>query len=117
MSKKIKSKKKKAAIPPKEQTSLPITGKGVEEIRIAELDEALDALKTHDEALDAAKEAVADAKKIAVEIMQRRRDELVSEVNGGVSYNYDSRCWKLAPTGVKLTVKVIHDKNLGSPDE
>ncbi len=118
MSKKIKSKKKKAAvIPPKEQTSLPISGKGVSEVRIAALDEALDNLKTQDEALDALKEAVADAKKVAISIMHEHRDEMVQEANGGVSYAYDQRLWKLAPTGEKLTVKVIHDKNLGSPDE
>ena len=117
MSKKIKTKKKAAVIPPKEQTTMPLAGKGVEEVRIAALDDALDALKTHDEALDAAKEARDDAKKAAIAIMHEHRDELVSEANGGVSYLYDMRCWKLAPTGEKLTVKVVHDKNLGGEDE
>ena len=77
----------------------------------------MDALKQQSEALDAAKEAVTDAKKIAVDIMQARRDELVQEANGGVSYSYDMTLWRLAPTGVKLTFKAIHDKNLGGVDE
>ena len=116
MAKKIKS-KKKAVAAPKEQTTIPLTGAGVEELRIPALDEALDALQEHTEALDAAKEAVDDAKKVAVDLMQEHKDELVQEDKGGYSYAWNSRLWKLAPTGVKLTMKVIHDKNLGPADE
>lgn len=110
---KSKKKKLKATSAPKEQTTIPLTGHGVEEIRIKALDNALDKLITHSEAAEAAIEARDDAKKAVVEIMRERRSELLNEENGGVSYSYDARLFKLAPTSEKLTMKVIHDKNLG----
>ncbi|MDE2096162.1 MAG: hypothetical protein KGL39_02880 [Patescibacteria group bacterium] len=116
MAKKLK-KKKSGHSAPKAQTTMPLTGKGVEELRIPELDEALDKLIADDKVLSEAKEAIADSKKAVVEIMHAHQDELVKEVNGGVSYSYDQRLFKLAPTGEKLTVKVIHDKNLGGEED
>jgi len=118
MSTKLKTKrshhkKKVDAIPPKEQTSMALTGSGVAEIRFPELDAALDKVIADDKALSEVKETMADSKKAAVAIMHQHYDELVKEAKGGVSYAYDQRLFKLAPTGEKLTVKVIPDKNLG----
>jgi hypothetical protein len=112
-----KIKKKKKVVPPKAQTSMPFKGEGVEELRIKEVDDALDVLFKDLDELVKAEEARDDSKKLAVELMHKHKDKMVQEVKGGFSYAYDCRIVKIAPTSEKLTVKVIHDKNLGPAED